>query len=1205
MDYTLPIAKRTRSRYDQFYIDYSRKIKEERQKEKNNVGESVSDNADQPRRGKEKKQVEEGEEGNGSDCDMDCESIARCEEASVENSENVTNSQTGFGGVDDSSIIDDENSTEEEGGEHEEHDSVGPTESQSLQFMEREGEDVEGSEVTKGGTDQRVKVGVKRKKRCELEILVDSVSENYNEIDVIDEDYSNSARDFSCVAKRTRSHFNLTSEKKEAVEHGSASRSSSESDDSSDNDNDYETIQSDDSSDDDFVDETNDSNEVDGDETNHRVQKNLHHRRKAGLEDKIEADSDEDYPDVWKNGFDRSFKKKSKGLEGDGMKLRKPSKKKRIYVKNKYDVSKILLDSIFESGAGLEELVSKRKFPPGAEINPHGDEVTLPLKFTFLDKQPSSPEISDFDRELNALWADLEFALRSSEIGSSQQVEDEDSFPPEREVDRATLCSQGKHEPVLDEEIGLRCRHCGCVELEIKYIVAPFNKHPCGKSDARDFDTYDQSSFYDLQDQDYDFDSHSDYGSYAHGDGTVWDLIPGVKGSMFPHQREGFEFLWNKIAGGIDLETLRNSTSSEGGGGCIISHDPGTGKTRLTITFLQTYMKVYPKCKPLIIAPASMLLAWEDEFQKWKVNIPFHNFSKPEFSGKENEVAVNLVLGGGQDLTVDAIRRVKVYSWCHDGGILGISYQMFEQLVGERGKSEGKRGRKCDNARCEKSREMDDDLREKDRRALLECPGLIVLDEGHTPRNEDSLIWKAVLKIKTNKRILLSGTIFQNNFKELYNTMRLVTPDFVEKFKGRCKENSGDKFVHRRQWARLTSSIGKAANDNMEYANLKVVKSMIDPLVHLHNGTVLRGLPGMMNVVVILKPDGLQKLVLQKIDIEKNNTYFKKQFDLTLASVHPSLLLIKAEDLTVSRHQLERHRLNPNVGVKTKFLVELLRLSEALNERVLVFSQYLDPLYFIKDQLKLHFNWSEEKEIFWMDGKCDQNQRHSSIKLFNDPSSEARVLLASIKACSEGINLVGASRVVFLDVVWNPSVDRQAVSRAFRLGQKRFVYTYHLIASETNEEEKYSRQAEKDRLSKLLFSSSHKAKDHQQKVTPTASEDKILEEMVQHVKLKKMFEKIVQMSNLTKRTKKAGIVGKYGTRYGASLRKQIKKMEVSQHSKYFCEFCGKFAVKRKAVGIWGCKDCGKVKAGGAYTLNTASAVTVRSTIRRLREQTES
>merc|ERR1711966_638962 len=89
---------------------------------------------------------------------------------------------------------------------------------------------------------------------------------------------------------------------------------------------------------------------------------------------------------------------------------------------------------------------------------------------------------------------------------------------------------------------------------------------------------------------------------------------------------------------------------------------------------------------------------------------------------------------------------------------------------------------------------------------------------------------------------------------------------------------------------------------------------------------------------------------------------------------------------------------------------------------------------------------------------------------------------------------------------------------------------------------------------------------------------------------------------MTKRTKKAGICGKYGTRYGSSLRKVIKKVEVSQHSKYFCEFCGKHAFKRAAVGIWKCKSCNKSKAGGAYTLNTSASLTVRSTIRRLREQ---
>jgi large subunit ribosomal protein L37Ae len=69
-----------------------------------------------------------------------------------------------------------------------------------------------------------------------------------------------------------------------------------------------------------------------------------------------------------------------------------------------------------------------------------------------------------------------------------------------------------------------------------------------------------------------------------------------------------------------------------------------------------------------------------------------------------------------------------------------------------------------------------------------------------------------------------------------------------------------------------------------------------------------------------------------------------------------------------------------------------------------------------------------------------------------------------------------------------------------------------------------------------------------------------------------------------KRTKKVGIVGKYGTRYGASVRKLMKKIETVQHSKYHCAFCGKDNMKRKCVGIWSCKSCKKVVAGGAYTL---------------------
>ncbi|XP_012372730.1 putative 60S ribosomal protein L37a [Octodon degus] len=88
---------------------------------------------------------------------------------------------------------------------------------------------------------------------------------------------------------------------------------------------------------------------------------------------------------------------------------------------------------------------------------------------------------------------------------------------------------------------------------------------------------------------------------------------------------------------------------------------------------------------------------------------------------------------------------------------------------------------------------------------------------------------------------------------------------------------------------------------------------------------------------------------------------------------------------------------------------------------------------------------------------------------------------------------------------------------------------------------------------------------------------------------------------MAKLTKKVGIVSKYGTRYGASLQKMVKKVEISQHAKYHCSFCGKTKMKRRAVEIWHCGSCMITVAGGAQTYNTTSVVTVNSAIRRLKE----
>merc|ERR1712178_61380 len=90
-------------------------------------------------------------------------------------------------------------------------------------------------------------------------------------------------------------------------------------------------------------------------------------------------------------------------------------------------------------------------------------------------------------------------------------------------------------------------------------------------------------------------------------------------------------------------------------------------------------------------------------------------------------------------------------------------------------------------------------------------------------------------------------------------------------------------------------------------------------------------------------------------------------------------------------------------------------------------------------------------------------------------------------------------------------------------------------------------------------------------------------------------------SKMAKRTKKVGIVGKYGTRYGASLRKLIKRMEVSQHKRYTNPYTGSDTLKRPSVGIWECKKTGIKISGGAYVPETVTAKTVKYGLKRLRD----
>jgi SNF2 family DNA or RNA helicase len=143
-------------------------------------------------------------------------------------------------------------------------------------------------------------------------------------------------------------------------------------------------------------------------------------------------------------------------------------------------------------------------------------------------------------------------------------------------------------------------------------------------------------------------------------------------------------------------------------------------------------------------------------------------------------------------------------------------------------------------------------------------------------------------------------------------------------------------------------------------------------------------------------------------------------------------------------------------SAKMDLLFEL--LDEALDggHRVLVFSQFVSMLTLLRAELDRR-QWRH----CYLDGATQD--RLSVVKQFNGDRG-IPVFLISLKAGGTGLNLVGADMVVHFDPWWNPAVENQATDRAYRIGQKRTVYSVKLIARDTVEERVVAMQRRKQQL---------------------------------------------------------------------------------------------------------------------------------------------
>jgi large subunit ribosomal protein L37Ae len=64
---------------------------------------------------------------------------------------------------------------------------------------------------------------------------------------------------------------------------------------------------------------------------------------------------------------------------------------------------------------------------------------------------------------------------------------------------------------------------------------------------------------------------------------------------------------------------------------------------------------------------------------------------------------------------------------------------------------------------------------------------------------------------------------------------------------------------------------------------------------------------------------------------------------------------------------------------------------------------------------------------------------------------------------------------------------------------------------------------------------------------------------------------------------KVGSAGRFGVRYGRTIRATISKIEAEEKKRHVCPRCNMPYVKRVSSGVWKCKKCGNKFAGLAYS----------------------
>lgn len=503
---------------------------------------------------------------------------------------------------------------------------------------------------------------------------------------------------------------------------------------------------------------------------------------------------------------------------------------------------------------------------------------------------------------------------------------------------------------------------------------------------------------------------------------------------------------------------------------CILADDMGLGKTCQVIAFLAHLQVREVDGLHLVIVPGSTLENWLREFARFAPSlkvVPYYGDDKAR-PGLAAEIT--------DDYEID---------------VVVTTYDMTSKPA--------------DN---------------KFLRALKPC--VVVYDEAHQLRNPTSKRYEALVRIRAEFKVLLTGTPLQNNLQELVAILAFIMPDlfaekreqldFIFKHKASTKDSGHAALLSAERTARARTMMTpfilrrkKAQVLDLPAKHSRVEWCDMTPTQQHHYDTIANEVQQQLaeraatgskkrttdssNILMAARKAALHPLLSRrlfndkKIDkiveaLLKHDEFAGNPADRVrnyLIGESSTGQNLKGGDYALHKFCSERPYLHKFMLKKDQWMdsgkvhkfKDLVSAFAAKGDRVLVFSQFttlMDILEAVLETLNIKF--------MRFDGSDRVNIRQDMIDKFTNDDS-IPIFLLSTKAGGAGINLACANKVIIFDSGFNPQDDIQAENRAHRVGQTREVEVVRLVTRGTIEEPIHALGASKLALDERVAGEGH------------------------------------------------------------------------------------------------------------------------------------